>query len=455
MPKQVIMPKFGMDQETGTVVAWLRQEGEQVEKGEPILEVETDKVNMEVEAPASGILQGIRVGPGITVPIGDVIAYILKPGETLPDPPDRQPTNQEARPAPGHSAPKLTPVAQQMVEQYGVDADAIPAAGPRITKSDVEAHIARLLAQRPPAPAPDSRLRAAPAARRLARELGVDLADVRGSGPEGRIQSRDVTAAAQTAPAVPTAPPSEPLAVARRIPLTAMRRAIARRLTASVQQIPQFNVSLHVNMERALQIVADLRGDATASTSPKVTVTAILIKACAWTLARQPQVNASFGGEEIIEWGEINIGVAVALEAGLVTPVIHHADRRSLTEIAGVLADLAERARARSLKAEELQGGTFTISNLGMVGIERFTAIIDPPQAAILAVGRTQPQPVVDENGQIVVQPLVDFTLTADHRIIDGALAGRFLTDLKGVLEHPGRLWAGNMSEDTDNERRK
>ena len=466
MAKKVIMPKFGMDQEEGTVAAWLRQEGDPVQKGDPILEVETDKVNMEVEAPASGILQGIRIGPGVTAPIGQVIAYILALGETLPEEnPTQTQSNQPTQslnlpispsPLPAQAgSPKLTPVAEQMVELYGVDPAAIPASGPRITKSDVERHIARLLADRPSAPpapgptAPTSPLRAVPAARRLARELGVDLAGVQGSGPAGRIQSRDVAQAAQTQPA--TAPPIQPqttpapaageLTIRRSLPLTGTRRPIANRLTASVQQIPQFSASVHVHMARANQIIDDIRADRREGGGPKVTVTGLLVKACAWALARHPALNASFRENAIVEWAEINVGVAVALEAGLVVPVIRNPAQRSLSEIAGELADLAERARSNSLKPADVQGGTFTISNLGMTGVESFTAIINPPQAAILAVGRILLQPVADDNGALSVQPLANFTLTADHRIIDGALAGRFLADLKGALEHPGRLF--------------
>ncbi len=451
MPKKVIMPKFGMDQEEGTVATWLRHDGDAVEKGEPILEVETDKVNMEVEAPASGILQGIRIGPGVTVPIGEVIAYILKPGETLPDQPISQspnlPISIPEKSTNQHINKPITPVAQQMADAYGVDPTAISADGPRITKGDVERHVAGLLADRPAPPSlsepVEGEIRAVPAARRLAREMGVDLAAVSGSGPGGRIQSKDVAAQAQSPISQSPNLPSPNPAIRRIVPLTAMRRTIAARLTASVQQIPQFTASVTVNMERANQIIADIRADGGAD-GPKVTVTALLIKACAWALARHPAVNASWredsGKTEIVEWGEINVGVAVALDAGLIVPVIRRADGRTLAEIAGELADLSTRAKANSLKAEDLAGGTFTISNLGMVGVERFTAIINPPQAAILAVGRTLSKPAVDESGQIVVWPQADFALTSDHRIIDGALAGRFLTDLKGALEFPGRL---------------
>jgi pyruvate dehydrogenase E2 component (dihydrolipoamide acetyltransferase) len=455
MAKKVIMPKFGMDQEEGTVAQWLRQEGETVEKGEPLLEVETDKVNMEVEAPASGVLRGIRIGPGVTVPIGEVIAYILRPGEEMPeagigDPGsgigDRENTLDAPRTT--HQADqdrtpvKITPVAEQMAEHHGVDPSAIPASGPRITKQDVEAYLAQQPAQESAAPGANGEaIRAVPAARRLARELGVDLATVQGSGPDGRVQSKDVQQAAHSpapAPQSPIPSPQSPT-VRRTVPLTGMRRTIANRLTASVQQIPQFTVSMHANMGRANGLIDDIRSEWREG-QPKVTITSLLIKACAWTLARYPQVNASFQENAIVEWGEINMGVAVALEEGLIVPVIRSADRLNLTEIAASLNALADRARAGKLTPDDLQGGTFTISNLGMFGVENFTAIINPPQAAILAVGRTLPQPVVNERGEVEVQPLANLTLTADHRVIDGALAGRFLSELKRALERPGLL---------------
>jgi pyruvate dehydrogenase E2 component (dihydrolipoamide acetyltransferase) len=227
------------------------------------------------------------------------------------------------------------------------------------------------------------------------------------------------------------------LTLRRSVPLTQMRRTIAERLTAAARDIPQFTVSLEVEMSRAQQTIDDARA---ISAEPKITLTALLVKACAWTLARHPAVNASFNQDSIQEWADINIGVAAAVEAGLVVPVIRQAGRLSLSEIAAQLNDLGTRAREGKLRPEELRGGTFTISNLGMFGVEHFTAIINPPQAAILAVGRTVKRAIVAEDDQIVVKPMSDLTLTADHRVIDGARAAQFLADLKRVLEHPGAL---------------
>jgi pyruvate dehydrogenase E2 component (dihydrolipoamide acetyltransferase) len=450
------MPKFEMAQETGTVSKWLKQAGDPVEKGEPILEIETDKVNMEVESPAGGVLGGISADPGAVVPIGQTIAYILKPGETLPQPetPASLVTTEAVTSSPtGYPVERTTPVAERVAHVHGLDLQTVPRppGQGRLTKADVESY----LAQQPQTSGTletlkvfSGKIKAVPAARRLAHQLGIDLATVSGSGPDGRIQSVDIQQAAarqSVAAPTPTAPlPGATLATAagqpairRTVPLTTMRRTIVERLTAAARDIPQFSVSLEVGMSRAQQMVEDVR---TVTDGPRVTLTALLVKACAWTLARHGEVNASFNQDSILEWAEINIGVAAAVEAGLVVPVIRQAGRLSLSEIAAQLNDLGTRAREGKLRPEELRGGTFTLSNLGMFGVEHFTAIINPPQAAILAVGRTLKRPIVTEDDQIVIKPMSDFTLTADHRVIDGAKAAQFLADLKHALEHPGAL---------------
>ncbi|MCK6630597.1 MAG: 2-oxo acid dehydrogenase subunit E2 [Anaerolineae bacterium] len=450
MAKQVIMPKFEMAQETGTVARWLKNEGDPVEKGEPLLEIETDKITMEVEAPAAGILAGIKAGPGDVVPIGQVIAYLLKPGEALPGE-GPAPSAVPASPPPvtlpaGDNQVKATPLAQRIAAAHHLNLQSVSpgASGERVRGADVTGYLGSQVV-------PPGKIRAVPAARRLARELQLDLQAVNGSGPGGRIQSADVrqAAVAVVQPSVPTPTPVEPQpvpvmspagqpALRRTVPLSSMRRTIAERLTAAARDIPQFTVSLEIEMSRAQQMVDDTR--AAGSEGPRVTLTALLVKACAWVLARQPEVNASFNGDSILEWAEVNIGVAVAVEAGLIVPVIFGADRLSLPDIAAQLNDLSARAREGKLRPEELRGGTFTISNLGMFGVETFTAIINPPQAAILAVGRTVKRAIVTEDEQIVVKPMASFTLTADHRVIDGAIAGRFLAALKQALERPGLL---------------
>jgi len=425
------MPKFEMAQESGKVLRWLKQEGEAVTKGEAILEVETDKVAMEVEAPASGTLVGIRAGPDEVVPIGQPIAYILLPGEVWEGAPGASPA---ASPA---GAPRATPVAERIAQAHGVDLSAVPGTGPggRVTKADVEA----FLAQR----AAEGKVKAAPAARRLARELGVDLQQVKGTGPGGRIQSEDVRRAAEAlragvSPEALEAPAR--LAIRRRVPLAGMRRIIAERMSRSVREAPQFTVSIDVEMGRAMAIVEDLAAWAEREGGPRVTLTALLVKACAWALRRHPALNATLEGEEILEWEDVNIGVAVAVPEGLVVPVIPEADRRGVWEIARMLEEKVGRAREGRLRPEDVQGGTFTLSNLGMYGIDRFTAILNPPQAGILAVGRVAKRPVVGEGDEVVVRPVATLTLTADHRVIDGAQAAQFMDDLRWVLERPGIL---------------
>jgi len=485
MPTAVIMPKFEMAQETGKVATWLKAEGDVVKKGEAILEVETDKVNLEVEAMADGVLMGISARPGDVVPIGQTIAWLLKPGETLPAAgpavDSAQPTaaapagRPAAQSAPAGAGPgtSASPLAARLAESLGVDVASIKGSGPRgqVTREDVEAHVAAQARSTVGNEEVQGTVRAVPAARRVARELGVDLRTVVGTGPEGRIQSDDVRTHFETAKAgaqaaasaaEPVSTQAEPLtalaafpgspAVRRLVPLTNIRRTIAERMTASVREAPQFTVSLDADMTRALAIVEDLRINAaaaspsavaSASTSggqPRVTLTTLLIKASAWALCQHPEANAAYQDGQIAEWDEVNVGVATAIDAGLIVPVIRQADRLGMREIAARLGDLTTRARENRLKIEDLQGGTFTVSNLGMFGIDQFTAILNPPQAAILAVGRVAKRAVVTADDRVEVRPVTTLTLTADHRVLDGATAARFLATLQRVLEHPGLL---------------
>ncbi|HMR66208.1 MAG TPA: dihydrolipoamide acetyltransferase family protein [Anaerolineae bacterium] len=438
MPKSVIMPKFEMAQESGTISRWLKNEGDPVEQGEVILEIETDKINMEVEAPATGRLTGLKAGPGEVIPIGQVIAYIVQPGETLPA---ERPAALEPGPstAPAgrltEAGPRATPVAKRVAASHGLDLQSLPAASlnERMTRADVESY---LTGQAKPEP---GKMAAVPAARRLARELGVDLSLVSGSGPHGRIQSVDVRHAAEAGQTV-VAPEAGP-ALRRRVPLTGMRASIATRLTASVREAPQFSAGIDVVMSRALAVIDDFRATQVGPDTARVTLTAFLVKACAWALGRFPAINATFENDAILEWADINIGVAVTVEPGLMVPVIHQADALSLSAIAARLADLTTRARAGQLRPEDVQSGTFTLSNLGMFGVDRFQAILNPPQVAILAVGRVAKRPYVTaDEDRLDIQPIAEFTLTADHRVIDGAMASRFLADLKQAIERPGLL---------------
>lgn len=433
MATPVIMPKLEISQESGTVIEWLKEEGEEVEKGEPILVVETDKVTVETEAPAAGILAGKRVGPGDVVPVTEVIAYVLEPGESPPL--AEETVTPEAEPMAPSQRVKLdaTPVARRLAEAKGIDLKTVVGTGPsgRITKVDVET------AMEAPSPlraeAPEGKVRASPAARRVAREQGVDLQAVDGTGPRGRIQSEDVRAFAAAAVAVP-----EP--EAQVIPLEGMRRTIAERMTASYRQAPHINFTVRVDMTTFQQARAALNARAEATDAPRVSTTAVLVKAVAWALKEHPWLNSKLEGDEIHLLEEVNVGVAVALEAGLIVPVVHHADKKPLRVLSSEVNDLVTRAREERLTPSDVTGGTFTLSNLGPFGIESFTAIINPPEAAILAVGATQPEVTMGQDGKAVARPIMRMTVAVDHRIVDGALAARFLATLREALEAPSLL---------------
>jgi len=402
MPVPVIMPKFSMTQEEGRVMAWLAAEGDVVEKGDPIMEVETDKVTMEVEAPESGVLRGLLVEEGDVTPVTAVIAHIVLPGETWsPEP------------------VKATPVARRVAAAAGVDVGDVPAQGGKVRRQDVEAYL--------------DKVRATPAARRLARAQGVDLTAVNGSGPRGRVQAADVVG---NSPVVVSPVVEEKAAQ----PVSAMRRTIAERLTKSYQTIPHITFTVAADMTAVTDLRRRLneRGD-----RAKVSVTAVLVKVCAWALGRQPLLNASWREDGIHLHEQAHIGVAVALDEGLIVPVVHDAGQLGLAAIAAQVQDVTARARDGRLQPADVQGGTFTISNLGMWGVEQFTAVINPPQSAILAVGRTVKQPVVVETAvgdELVIRPMMKMTLSVDHRIIDGAAAARFLQDVVAALEQPDRL---------------
>ena len=420
MPTPVIMPKLEMSQETATIVEWLKAEGETVDKGEPLLTVETDKVTIDIESPATGTLAGIRVQADDVVPVTEVIAHILQPGERLPTP------SAAGEEAPG-SRRRATPVAQRIAAEHAVPLEGIPGTGigGRITKADVEAAL--------------SKVRATPAARRVARERGVELEAIEGSGPRGRIQAADVQAA------------TFPKAVSFRegegdveiVPLTGMRRTIAERMAYSAQTAPHITLTVEADMSAAQALRAELNARAETIAASRISVTAILVKACAWTLTRHRWVNASLHGEEVHLHRSAHVGVAVALEEGLIVPVIHRAETLGLGEIAARLVDLTERAQAGTLTPADVSGGTFTLSNLGMYRIRQFTAILNPPQCAILAVGSIiKRQVVIERDGQdlAVIRPIMAMTLSADHRVLDGAVAARFMQDLVDVLEHPNLL---------------
>jgi pyruvate dehydrogenase E2 component (dihydrolipoamide acetyltransferase) len=460
------MPKFEMTQENATVISWLLQEGDTVEQGDPILEVETDKVVMEVEAPASGILSGIRVQKGDLVPVTEIIAFILQPGEGGGGgggpPPPPTPVSSERQPAPtsatdGPTSVRVTPLALRRAVEAGIEISQVPTSDTtdRVTRQDVENYLAQAVAAATVAAAGD-RPRATPAARRIAREQGLDLTKIKGSGPRGRIQEADVRATVEVRARSPLRPSSGQAVTPQPgsgvtseavevIPLEGMRRTIAMRMQQSYQTAPHITLTVEVDMTAAEALRQELNAEAEKVGQPRISVTAILVKVCAWALKRHPWINASLRDEVIHLHDTANVGVAVALPEGkgLIVPVIRQAGQLGLAEIASQMNDLVTRAWEGGLTPGDVSGGTFTITNLGMYGINHFTAIINPPESAILAVGRVAKRAIVVERetgDEVVIRPMMNLTLAVDHRVLDGAIAAQFLQDVVKALEQPGML---------------
>ena len=413
MPATVIMPALELAQETGKVLRWLKHPGDSVGKGEPIVEIETDKVTVEVEAPASGTLREVSAQPGDVVPVGTTIALIFAAGEGGAPAP-------AAAPAPGPGGVKASPLARKVAEQHGVDLAAVKTARGRVEKADVLAHV-----ESRKAPA-DSRspariAAASPKARRLAAERGVDLRVVRGSGPDGAVLAGDVPAGAAAVP--------RPAAAAGG---STVWRIMAERMTASWTTAPHFYLVREVDVSR----LVGWRARASTRTGVRITYTDLLVRLVAAALVRYPRVNVAVKDGALVQNAEVNVGLAVAIEGGLVVPVLQRAERLSLAEIAARREDLVGRAQAGRLRPPDIQGGGFTISNLGMYGVDAFNAIVNPPQAAILAVGRIADR-VVAVNGRPAVQPTMVLTLSCDHRALDGARAAQFLGALADLVEEP------------------
>lgn len=444
MAKEVYMPALGMNQETGTLLRWFKAEGEPVRKGEPLMEVATDKTNVEIEAPASGILAAVQAKEGDEVPVGRVIALIAASGEAvaiqpsgsaadaaasrpIPTPPPRAGTSRR-------DEVSVSPLAARVAAEHGIDLAAVKPSGSRIQKEDVLAYLATQPVRA------GGRVLASPKARRLAAEAGIELAGVAGSGPDGAVLAADVQpGAAQvhaphpaSAPFTVAPPSPAPLETA---PMARMWKVMAERLSASWTTVPHFFVAREVD---AAALVA-WRASLQARSAAKITYTDLLVKAAAVALRDHPRVNASWQGDAIVVNGDVHIGVAVAVEDGLLVPVIRHADRLGVAAITAARVDLVARAQAGRLAPEELQGGTFTISNLGMVGVDSFSAIINPPQAAILAVGRIMDK-VVPVNGLAEIRPRLALNLSADHRVLDGVRAARFLESIALIIEDPLRM---------------
>jgi pyruvate dehydrogenase E2 component (dihydrolipoamide acetyltransferase) len=407
MAVDVSLPRLGQGMEAGTIVRWLKSEGDTVEKGEPLYELDTDKVTQEVEADASGVLLKILAGEGEEIEVGKRIAVIGDEGEEVADeaPVEVDEDEQEE----GSAAP-----AREEERERGREATQEP--------------------ERAEEPQPSSRtngrVKASPLARRIARERSIDLASLTGTGPDGRIVAEDVERAAASPAAAPAyAPAAAAPLEAEVVPLTSLRKTIARRLTEA-WEAPAFQISMSADMTRAQELHERLREQGASLTD-------ILTKLTAVALLRHREVNAHFVDDELRIFPSAHIGLAVATERGLIVPVQREVERKSLVQIAAERKEIVQRTREGKLAQEDLDGGTFTISNLGMYGVEIFTAVLNPPQAAILAVGAIEEKAVV-ENGTFVSRPLMAMTLTCDHRAVDGAKAAEFLRELKTLLEEPG-----------------
>src|SRR2546421_8855879 len=418
MADEVKLPRLGQGMESGTIVKWLKAEGDQVEKGEPLYELDTDKVTQEVEAEASGVLLKIAVAEG-EADVGTTIAVIGEQGEDVSAlagataQPAAEAAQEEGSPGPAREAERERGREATAAEQV---ADAHPAEQGN---------------------GAGARIKASPLARRIARERGIELGSLKGTGPEGRVVAEDVERAAAS-PATPstTAAPV-PTGEVERQELTSVRRTIARRLTEA-WQAPAFQIAMSADMTRAQELHARL-AERRQEGEPKPTVTDILTKACAAALMRHRAVNALWAEDAIELHPSANVGIAVAIPAGLVVPVIHDAQQKTIAELAAARADIVTRARENKLQQADLEGGTFTISNLGMYGVEQFVAVLNPPQAAILAVGAIERKAVPTDDG-FEARPLMTLTLTCDHRSLDGASAADFLRTVKAFLEEPGLM---------------
>ncbi|MXW04595.1 MAG: 2-oxo acid dehydrogenase subunit E2 [Gemmatimonadetes bacterium] len=433
MATEIIMPVLGMTMESGIIVEWMKEEGDSVTEGEVLFNVETDKSVMEVEAKASGTLLKILNGPGDDVPIQQVIGYIGEAGEVIAEAVDAG--------DPGDGDAATVGTTDGAADGTTGGADDAAAAGAAT-------------------PGPPGRVKISPKARRHARDLGIAIEHLAGTGPGGRIVFSDVEAyAARTAaaapapapapPAAPTAPAAVPAAAGpgskrahRRAPLSGLRKIAATRLAESASTIPHFYLTMDVDMTRLTGLREQLIAYGEKRGLARVSVNDLIIKAAGIALRSFPAVNASLEGGEVVEYADVNVGFAVALDDGLVVPVVASADQKSVFDIASATRYLGEKARGKGLGPEDYGYGTFTISNLGMFGVDQFTAIINPPEAAILAVGRVKDTPVVVD-GKVEIKAMMSVTLSSDHRLIDGAVAGRFLSHLREILEQPLELLIG------------
>ena len=397
MAVAVILPKLDEAMRTGRIVKWIKKEGDRVEKGDVILEIETEKTAFEIEAEASGILSKVMAKEGDDVPVGATIVFILQPGEKAPE------------------VPEPVVKAEEEIKEE------VPVEVPKITK-EAEA------------------IKASPLAKSIAKEHGIDLSLVAGTGPGRRITKEDVLQALEESKVVTTPPAREEpeLAGEERVPLSSMREVIARRMTESFQA-PHFYLTVEVDTQELGKTREQLIPLIESKIGIRLTVTDLIIKMVAKALEDNPSVNCAYADGAMKLFKRIDIGLVAAVEGGLIVPVIRQADKKSLAEITQARAELAQKARDRKITKEEMTGSTFTISNLGMFGIDQFSAILQPPEGAILAIGRITDKAVV-RDGQIVIRPMMTLTLSIDHRVLDGVLGSQFLQSLKGYIENPASM---------------
>jgi len=412
---EIIMPKMGDAMTEGKVVRWYKKQGDAVKKGEPVLEIETDKVNLDLEAEEDGTITSVDAKEGQMISVGGTLATINAPGGKAP----KKEEPQQRR---------VTDKKDSVKHTTGEYAEAIEMKAPRIDRTAPMAATPLRVVEG------GGRQRSSPLARKMAREMGVSLDAIQGSGPSGRIIARDIQGAkGENRPSRLSGQAGLPVLEQKQIPLSAMRRTIARRLAESTGPIPHFYLTAEYDVSDLMSLRRQLNEIA------KVSVNDFIIRASSLALRNHPNVNSSWGEEAITQHGEVHIGVAVSTPEGLITPVIRNADQKTVQDIATEVRALADKAKNRKLKPDEYQGSTFTISNLGAWGIEEFTAIINPPNVAILAIGAAGPKPVVVD-GQIVVRERMKVTMSCDHRVVDGAAGAEFLRTLRQYLEQPVRL---------------
>jgi len=438
---EIQMPKLSDTMTEGTLVAWKKKKGDKVSTGDVIAEIETDKATMEWESPEDGTLTEIYVEEGGKVNVGEKIAFIGGEGEAVSKKEEKKPeAPKEEKKAPAKKKEQAETEKPAPAEEEEPET-----APPEESKKPAEKKAAP-----PSKPAPESRaessgearVKASPLARRLAAEQGVDLSTVKGTGPDGRVTENDVRAASKSKGAAPqpATAPKIPAGEGSRISLSGMRKVIAERLVASKGPVPHFYLNIEIDAGPLMSARAELKSAGENSDSSKITVNDFVLKASVQAAVKVPKANASFDGDAIVQYNDVNLAIAVAIEDGLVTPVIRAAQGKSLREISEAVKDLAHRARNKRMKPEEFQGGTFTVSNLGSYGIDNFSAIINPPQGFILSIGAIVKKAVIDDCDQIVAGQRMSIGMSCDHRVIDGALGAEYLKELRHLLENPALL---------------